>query len=482
MDTVANALSPQEKKILLNLKGEEDVEEIAKRLGYKELVEVMSPISWLSRKGLVEIRERVKSVYYLTDRGEKILKGGLPEARALDLIKKGSSMKDLSKQLGGEASVAIGWLKREGCKIEGGRFLIDERKIADLEKEISGELKALKNPDDKAYELLKGRGFVKRKEKSMRWASLTKIGEQVRGRLKKEKEEKKVSQITPELIKSGEWRGRLRSYDVRAYAPTPRVGKRHILTLLIDRVRDTFLKMGFKEIRGNYVVSSFWDMDVLFIPQDHPARDLQDTFYLNHSFDLDPDLLEKVGRIHENGGDTGSKGWGYKWSEEEAKRALLRTHTTLETMRYISQHPKGPIKIFSVDRIFRKEAVDSTHLPEFHQIEGVVMEKRADFRELMGVFKQFYSLMGFNVRFRPSYFPYTEPSLEVQIYWDGKWIELGGSGMFRPEVLAPFGIKEPVLAWGLGLERLGMILYDLKDIRDLYTNDVDELQSFPLRR
>jgi phenylalanyl-tRNA synthetase alpha chain len=478
---VAETLSQREKEILLSLDGEEEVELLAQRLGYSELVEAMSPLSWLSRKGLVEIRERVEPEYSLTERGAKTLQEGLPEARALDLVERGSSMKELSDQLGDEASIAIGWLRREGCKIEGGKFLIDEKKIADLRKKIEGEIKALENPDVKVYELLKGRGFLKRREKNRRQVSFTARGKEIADRLREmgEKPEELISQLTPELIKSGE-RRRLRRYDVTAFAPMPRIGKRHLLTILIERVREAFLKMGFIEIRGDYVASSFWDMDVLFIPQDHPARDLQDTFYLDKEFDLDPGVVEKVKRVHENGGDTGSKGWGYAWSEDEAKRALLRTHTTLETIRYISQHKKGPIKIFCVDRIFRREAIDPAHLPEFHQIEGVVMERGADFRELMGLFKEFYSMMGFEVRFRPSYFPYTEPSLEVQIQREGEWIELGGSGMFRPEVLGPFGIKEPVLAWGLGLERLGMVLYGIDDIRELYTDDIERLQAFHL--
>ena len=486
MDPIADTLNNAERKILLSLKGEEDVEDIARRLGYGELVEAMSPISWLSRKGLVEIKERVEYAYSLTERGEKVLKRGLPEAQALDLVKGGIAITEFRDELGKDASIAIGWLKNEGCEIEGGKFIVDEAKICDLRERVSQELEALGNPDEGAYELLGGRGLVRKRAKSQRRVALTEMGERLVKELGKEREKKRreeINQLTPEIIKSGEWRKlKFRSYDVKAHVPTPRMGKRHLLTLLIDQVRDAFLKMGFTEIRGDYVVSSFWDMDVLFIPQDHPARDLQDTFYVDRSFDLDSELLHKVKRIHEDGGDTGSDGWGYSWSEEEAKKALLRTHTTIETIRYLSNHPKGPVKIFSVDKIFRKEAIDSKHLPEFNQIEGVVMEKHADFRELLGVFKQFYSYMGFEVRFRPSYFPYTEPSLEIQIQKDGEWIELGGSGIFRPEVLAPFGIKENVLAWGLGLERLGMIVYDLKDIRGLYTNDVDELQSFPLRR
>jgi phenylalanyl-tRNA synthetase alpha chain len=241
--------------------------------------------------------------------------------------------------------------------------------------------------------------------------------------------------------------------------------------------------MGFTEIRGDYIESCFWNMDALFIPQDHPARDAQDTFYLKNptSLDIPAELAEKVKRIHETGGDTGSEGWKYKWSDTEARRAILRTHTTVNTIRYLSEHPEPPVKVFSVGKVFRREATDPKHLAEFHQIEGIVMEEGANFRMLIGVIKEFYSRMGFSqVRFRPSFFPYTEPSLEVEVLFGDRWMELGGAGIFRPEVTAPFNIKHPVLAWGLGLERLVMKRYGIADIRQLYMGDLEWMRKTPI--
>lgn len=243
--------------------------------------------------------------------------------------------------------------------------------------------------------------------------------------------------------------------------------------------------MGFEEIQGNYVESSFWNMDVLFIPQDHPAREMQDTLYCKHPAKLpidDKKLLENIKNVHENGGATGSTGWRYDFSTIEGTRALLRTHTTINTIRYLYNHPNPPCKVFSIGRVFRKENIDPTHLPEFYQIEGIVHEKNASFRQLIGILKEFYKRMGFEkIRCRPGYFPYTEPSMEVDVFWNNKWMELGGSGIFRPEVTEPVGVKNPVLAWGLGLERLAMLKYGLTDMRRLYVSDLAWIRETPLK-
>jgi len=244
------------------------------------------------------------------------------------------------------------------------------------------------------------------------------------------------------------------------------------------------LEMGFEEIEGDFVESCFWNMDMLFIPQDHPAREMQDTLYCKIPSKIkidDKKLVEKIGKVHEDGGSTSSTGWGYKFSKEEAERPLLRTHTTVNTIRYLYNNPEPPCKVFSIGRVFRKENIDSTHLPEFYQIEGIVHEEDANFRQLIGVLKEFYKRMGFEkVRCRPGYFPYTEPSMEVDVFFNNQWMELGGSGIFRPEVTEPIGVKHPVLAWGLGLERLAMLKFGLKDIRDLYISDLGWLRKKPL--
>jgi len=298
-------------------------------------------------------------------------------------------------------------------------------------------------------------------------------------------ETKEVTRLTQGMIASGEWkRVKFSRFDIAAPTKPVFAARRHPLRELIKLVREIFAEMGFEEIRGPLVELAFWNFDALFQPQDHPAREMHDTFYLAgpELGDLPKRLVNSVKRVHENGGNTGSTGWGYRWSEEEARKLILRTHTTATTIRYLAEHREPPIKVFSVDRIYRNEAIDWKHLAEFHQIEGIVMGETVSFRDLLGLIKEFYARLGLkNVKFRPSYFPYTEPSAEAIAYLEDKktWLELIGMGIFRPEVTMPLGIKHRVLAWGGGLERLALALYDLDDIRTFYNNNLNWIRRVP---
>jgi phenylalanyl-tRNA synthetase alpha chain len=252
----------------------------------------------------------------------------------------------------------------------------------------------------------------------------------------------------------------------------------------MEEIRDIFVALGFQEIAGDYVDAAFWNMDALFIPQDHPAREMQDTFYVKtpKTIPVEATWFDRVRDVQLTGGSTGSTGWGGNFTRAESEKPLLRTHTTVTTLRHLAANPKGPQKVFGIGRVFRNEAMDPTHLPEFHQVEGILMEEGADFRMLLGILREFYARMGFpEVKFRPSYYPYTEPSLDVAVKRGDKWLELGGAGVFRPEVTKPLGVEGNVLAWGLGLERLAMMRLGLKDIRDLYVSDVQWLREAPLR-
>jgi phenylalanyl-tRNA synthetase alpha chain len=236
--------------------------------------------------------------------------------------------------------------------------------------------------------------------------------------------------------------------------------------------------MGFSEIEGSTIQSCFWNFDVLFTPQDHPARDMQDTFYISDLTDenIDPVISKKVSNFH-------TKEWNYDWDIEKSKQTVLRTHTTPVTVKYLSENKLSEGRIFSIGRVFRNEKMSYKHLMEFHQIEGVVIGETVNLRDLMGLQKQFYSKLGLDkVKFWPTYFPYTEPSLQSMVYIDklGKWIELFGMGMFRPEVTQSVGITNNVLAWGGGLERIAMIRYGLDDVRELYDNKLSWLRKQPI--
>ncbi len=504
-DDVIDQLSYFEKKVLRALKelGEASPEQILAASGLGQLVEVMNASSWLQAKGLVRIEETISKSYAMKD--PAVAARVLPERAAIEVLAKGpggkGTMADLKRSgrlKDEEVSIALGWIKKKGwgeiskhgpdtiiALTEKGKEALtakgeDELLIERLSKGEIGEADAKKEVVDW---LKQRRDFLDERHKVSREVSLTDDGARIASLDIRIKEE--VAQLTPELIQTGKWREvEVRKYDVRAFAPTVYGGRRHPLTVQLEKVRSIFLTMGFTEVTGQFLESAFWNMDVLFTAQDHPAREAQDTFYVKNPERLDllehEELVEKVKSVHENGWTTGSLGWRYRWSRHEAEKSLLRTHTTVNSARYIAANPKPPFKVFCIGRIFRNEAMDSTHLAEFTQIEGIVCEEGANFDMLCGILKEFYGRMGIpKIRLRPGYFPYTEPSVEVDIYWNDQWMELGGAGVFRPEVTLPLGVKEPVLAWGLGFERLAMLVWGLKDIRDIYISDIEWLKSVP---
>jgi phenylalanyl-tRNA synthetase alpha chain len=504
---ILEGLSHQEKKVLLSLQdlsGSATPEQLFEKGDFEQLVEVMNAASWLQSKGLVRIEEQAFKQYAINNR--EVMVDGLPERQALREISEAGgrvTLAELEEALGKETSgLAVGWLKRkalatiekglEGPTITmtdtGQSYLYSNMKDEFLLELLAGkELMENEIPEELRpfiVQLKSRQNMIIEKQLVRRKLHLTDLGREALALGIELTEE--VAQLTPELIQSGKWRtANFRKYDVNTFAPVSYAAKKHLLTRMADEVRRIFVQMGFTEIDDEYVQPSFWNMDALFTPQDHPAREMQDTFYLKNPssicLDKDIDILNKVKQVHETGGDSGSLGWRYQWSRQEAERALLRTHTTVNTLRYLAQHKESPVKVFSLSRVFRKEAIDATHLPEFAQIEGILMEEGASFDMLVGVLREFYGRMGFeDIRVRPGYFPYTEPSLEVEVLWNDKWLELGGAGVFRPEVTAPFGIEHPVLAWGQGFERLAMLHWNLKDIRELYQTDMDLLRQSPI--
>jgi phenylalanyl-tRNA synthetase alpha chain len=338
-----------------------------------------------------------------------------------------------------------------------------------------------------ALKILRSRNYIKTKSRKQRSIMLTAIGQQILDQGVEVIEQ--VNQLTEAMLLSGSWReASFRPYDVQLETAPLYPGKAHPLRRVLEETRRAFLNMGFTEIRGPYTESAFWDFDALFQPQDHPAREMQDTFYCKRpdTFALPQrELVEVIRKTHEDGGSTGSTGWRYCWSEDKARRVVLRTHTTAVTVSacHLDSHP--PQKVFTVGRVFRRESIDYKHLPEFHQVDGVIIDTHASFASLLGTLREFYFQMGFSeVKFRPDFFPYTEPSVGVFVRIPGhnEWLELGGAGVFRPEVVLPAGVDVPVLAWGLGLERLAMIRYNIRDIRQLYLSHLDWLQQSALAK
>lgn len=463
-------------------------QEIAEETGAKvEAVRASADV--LAEKRLVKVSKSTEEMATLTEEGRKYAEEGLPERRLLGM--KGTSVSELKDP---SLKIGLGWLKRKGwATIESGKIVhkgespLGEDEIA-LKILLQGP-KDASEMDKKVLAVLKSRGLVSFST-SKSWSyEATLEGAKAAAGIG-EADAEMVAQVTPEMVKSGQWEGNCvllggkrycaRSYDVTLAAERIYPGKEHPYQRLIDKMREIMLEMGFTEIRGQIIQSSFWNFDALFQPQDHPAREMQDTFYLSTIAQI-PDFT-KVKEMHECGGNVGSTGWGGCWSPEIARQEVLRTHTTSVTIKYLADHPKPPVKAFGIDRVYRREAIDATHTPEFEQLEGIIMDKDVTFANLLAVLKEFYAKMGFEeVRFRPGYFPYTEPSVEPEVFIDGLgWVELGGAGVFRREVTAPFGIDYPVLAWGLGVSRVAMLKLGLKDLRLLYQPDIQWLRDMPM--
>ncbi len=495
-------LRENEQKTLLaleKLKGRAPVNQIVQISGLAHAA-VMRAVLSLTENKLIVTYEQKQTLVSLNEEGNYHATKGLPERRLLNsLTKLGGEAKvnsvveeaDLEKKF---LSVALGWLNRKGwATIQQGTLkslkepsLGDDEKLLQLLTKKSSLIVEDLSPElQKSISVLKGRKLVEIEEKTLRELELTDDGWTLvkKGIIVQEE----ISQLTPELIRTGNWRNvKLRRFDVTAPGPVSYPGKIHPVQQIIQHVKEIFLEMGFTEIRGDMVETAFWNFDALFQPQDHPARDMVDTFYLAQPKQgklPEKAVVDAVAKTHENGWTTGSRGWEYSWSPEEAKRLVLRTHTTATTIRYLTEHKEPPVKVFSVDRVYRNEKLDYKHLAEFHQIEGIIMDKKVTLRDLMGTLKEFYQKLGLEkVQFWPSYFPYTEPSLQSIVYVPElkTWVELCGMGIFRPEVLAPLGVKHPVLAWGGGLERLILLKLGIEDIRLLYKNDLGWIRRTPV--
>ncbi len=493
-------LTKKEYELLSFLKEKKRVsfDEIEKKTGYDQSF-IYATLKELEEKGVLTIEEERKRVIVLKEKGKKLLNRALPERTLLESFKKDKELfKNLREKMDEESfQQALRWGFKKKLWIKEKEYL----KLTEEGKKYKNE----KMEDERILEVLTGRKEVKTEEladfdyeKGVKFLK-TRNAVDIKERVKREVEVKKdlelitkpgdvITQLTPEIISSGKWKEAVfKKYDVKIPGEVVYPGKPHPLRKIIDEARRVFLEMGFKEIYSGHVETGFWDFDALFQPQDHPAREMQDTFYVkNPEYGSIPEgeWVERVKKTHEDGWTTGSTGWNYEWSEKEAKRIILRTHTTATTIRYLAKNPKPPQKVFIVGKVFRREKVTYKHLPEFMQIDGIVIDEGANFASLLGILKEFYRKMGFEeIRFRPAFFPYTEPSLEVYVRFEKKeWIELGGAGIFRPEVTLPFECNVPVLAWGLGLERLAMLRFGLNDIRKLYWADFDWLRRSPLCR
>jgi phenylalanyl-tRNA synthetase alpha chain len=325
---------------------------------------------------------------------------------------------------------------------------------------------------------------VTRKEEVGSFLKLTEEGLRIAAQLKYEAE--KVSQLTPEMIKSGRWRHvNLRKYDIKAPVARISIGKKQPYLRFLDDLRWKLVSLGFKEMKGPIVEFMFFNCDALYMPQDHPAREIHDIYYVKSptkgNLSQYNDIVKNVKETHENGWITNSLGWGYNFSTTETRRLVLRSQgTCLSARMLVDKKLEIPGKYFSIARCYRPDVVNKTHLTEFNHVEGIVLGDALTFRDLLGVLKMFTEEVADadRFKFRPDYFPFTEPSVELSAFKEGfGWLEFGGAGMFRPEVTIPLGIKVPVIAWGLGVDRLFMMRNGIEDIRDLFSQNLNWLRT-----
>ncbi len=292
-----------------------------------------------------------------------------------------------------------------------------------------------------------------------------------------------ITQLRPEMLRDSSWKDKqFRPYNVHLPPVRILIGRRNPYTEYLDEVRDKLVALGFEEFDGPLVETDFWNSDALFMPQFHSARDTHDVYYLREpqfATDMPEPYFSNVAAVHEHGGDTGSRGWMYNFDSNFAKRLILRSQGTVMSAKTLP-HAKVPGKYFGILRCFRHDQVDATHLADFYQVEGIILGKDVNLRTLLGMLEIFAREFADakEVRFVPGYFPFTEPSVEVHIKHPVLgWFELGGSGIFRPEVTRPLGVDVPVLAWGLGIDRMALMRLGLNDLRDLFTGDIDRVRN-----
>jgi phenylalanyl-tRNA synthetase alpha chain len=449
----------------------------------------------LEDEGLVTVSEDVEASVTVTEEGREYVESGLPELRLYKAALEAGADTDpvsLGDVLGaagldGEAvDIALANFARKGYgTVDSGEVTVDPDADASRDDELL-VLEALdlgeSADDEDALDQLDRRGLVERSESTVRLVQVTDDG--VTALMEGVETAETVDQLTPELLTSGEWETvEFTTYNVEADAPDIQAGRKHPLRQMADRVKDVLVGMGFEEMQGPTVDADFWIHDCLFMPQDHPARTHWDRFAIENPAKIDElpgDLVERVQSAHHEGVGDESEGFHSPWDEEFAKRLALRGHTTSLTSRHLAGEALGdlepPQRYFSVEKAYRNDELDATHLLEFYQIEGWVMAEELSVRDLMGTFEEFYEQFGItDLEFKPTYNPYTEPSFELfgTHPETGELIEVGNSGLFRPEMLEPLGVDCDVMAWGLALERLLMLATGAEDIRDVHGTLVD---------
>ncbi|MCW3995734.1 MAG: phenylalanine--tRNA ligase subunit alpha [Candidatus Bathyarchaeota archaeon] len=496
-------LRAQEQQVLSIIEksgGTLSVEQLISDLGLSDAAVMRSALT-LQEKNLLKIHATTRNIIKLTEEGKTYAKDALPERKLISALAKIGGTANLREiavraQLQPQfVQIALGWVIRKKWAIYNPKDNMltmlnaqvaegsDEMLLKQLAEGEQTALDDLNEPLKQAAEQLKKRKLATIEPKTSRILQITQQGK--KAALEATMAPVEVTQLTPELIITGKWQNvKLQKYNIQAPVAKTFGGKKHPYLQFLDEVRAKLVQLGFEEMTGTQVETAFFNFDALYVPQDHPAREPSDIYYIKEpEFGDVPDeqTLSQVKQTHENGWVTGSTGWGYQYQLQAAKRLILRGHGTCLSARTLQAHTyRVPSKHFSIARVYRPEITDKTHLSEFNQVEGIIIDKTLNLKDLLGVLGKFaMEIAGADkVRFKPDYFPFTEPSVELSAYKEGYgWIEFGGSGIFRPEVTLPLGVVEPVIAWGLGVDRLFMMRAGLEDIRMIFSQDLQWLRS-----
>ena len=535
IQSVVKNLHPLEVKLLLFYKSQDEltVDKVEKDLAFKA-GNGNQCLSWLASKGIISEIRRDSAVFYeITDMGQEWKEKGSPEERILELIRQrimsddrprlpyiaqilemenkdiGSAFGTLSKQgilkMDDEKKVIItlpledldnpaknpmlahfnlmkGLLRK--VVEEGG--LLAEASLNDAEKHIIRTIAKKRGASDAAFRIIDREtvvfGFTKAEDGSVPAEALA-AALKAAGVTGEE-----TGNLTAEMLETGSWKDKtFRSYNVKVPPVRLIPGRTNPYVLFIENIKDKLVSLGFEEFDGPLVETEFWNSDALFMPQFHSARDIHDVYRiadssnpegLAHAKSIEEPWLSNVAGAHENGGNTGSRGWNYRFDREFTRRLILRSQGTVLSAKTL---PKAEIpgKYFGIVRCFRYDQVDATHGADFYQTEGIVLGENVNLRTLLGMLEIFaVEVAGAKeVKYVPGYFPFTEPSIEVHIKHPVLgWFELGGSGIFRHEVSASLGVNVPVAAWGLGIDRMALMALGLNDLRDLFSYDIESVR------
>jgi phenylalanyl-tRNA synthetase alpha chain len=501
MEALVKGLHPLEIRLLLGFEAEESIDSrrADERLGFNQ-GQCNQAFSWLLAKGLIEEGERRRETLAdVTDLGLKFKELGTPAERLVDAAAKGDprTLPQLAQALGLEQSdlgSAFGALAKEGVlALDAEKRVVSTGKPSQHNARVRVLLERLSGGErigQQAFEagdwaiitsMSRKRGassapfrVVEREDVVYRMSAQ---GARVREILRERGATgEEVGALTPEMLQDGSWRGkRFRPYNVAGARVRPLIGRRNPYVEFLERLKDKLVSLGFEEFDGPLVETEFWNSDALFM------RDIHDVFYVKeptHHAAIEQPYLDRVAAAHEDGWETGSRGWGYRFDRDFTRRLILRSQGTVLSARQLHK-ARVPGKYFGCVRCFRPDDVDAHHAADFYQTEGIVLGEDVNLKTLLGLLKIFAEEVAGarEIKFAPAYFPFTEPSVEVHMKHPKLgWMELGGSGIFRPEVTRPMGVEVPVLAWGLGIDRMAMVSMGINDIRDLFTPDIETVR------